>query len=284
MFKRQRKAPRSVTVEHAPDEASSVPALPEPAVESEPAVGAEPAVEPVVVAAVAEVVAAAEQATSLLRLKGWRGGLLLHLDADAPWDDVLAALHDKLDAVRDFWAGATCTLDLGTRAGCPDGLGVLPAQLEERYGLTVVAVAAAHPEVRDAIGAAGLEALAELEPAVVRSEPEVPSPPAPKYVKGTVRSGQVLEADGHLIIMGDVNAGAELRAGGDIMVFGTLRGMAHAGAAGERGAVIVALNLRPTQLRIADLIARAPDGGQPPLSKHPERAEVRGQEIHILSM
>ncbi|MEB3204982.1 MAG: septum site-determining protein MinC [Candidatus Sericytochromatia bacterium] len=280
MFKRQRKAPRSVTVEHAPDEASSAPALPEP----EPAVAPEPAAEPEVAAAVAEVVAAAEQATTLLRLKGWRGGLLLHLDADAPWDDVLAALHDKLDAVRDFWAGATCTLDLGTRAACPDGLGALPAQLEERYGLTVVAIAAARDEVREAIGAAGLEALAELEPAVLRAEPEVPPPPAPKYVKGTVRSGQVLEADGHLIIMGDVNAGAELRAGGDIMVFGTLRGMAHAGASGDRGAVIVALNLRPTQLRIADLIARAPDGGQPPLSKHPERAEVRGQEIHILSM
>lgn len=281
-MKRQRKVPQAVTVEHEPEEQTvAVPALPEPAANSE---SAAPGLD-VGASEVAEVVAAAEQATSLLRLKGWRGGLLLHLDAVAPWEEVLGALHDKLDAVRDFWAGATCTLDLGERATCPDGLGALPAQLEDRYGLSVVAVAAALPEVREAVAAAGIEALADLEPAVVRPEPAPPPPPpAPKYVKGTVRSGQITEAEGHLIIMGDVNAGAELRAGGDILVFGTLRGMAHAGATGDRGAVIVALNLRPTQLRIADLIARAPDGGQPPLSKHPERAEVRGQEIHIVAM
>ena len=35
---------------------------------------------------------------------------------------------------------------------------------------------------------------------------------------------------------------------------------------------------------LADLIARSPDGNQPPLSKQPERAEVRGNEIHIVSM
>jgi hypothetical protein len=46
----------------------------------------------------------------------------------------------------------------------------------------------------------------------------------------------------------------------------------------------MAVNLRPTQLRIGDLIARSPDGGQPPLSKFPERAIVENGEIHVLPL
>ncbi|MEB3298881.1 MAG: septum site-determining protein MinC [Candidatus Sericytochromatia bacterium] len=284
MMKRQRKASPAVTVEHEPAAqagevvASERAALPSPEAKEAGKEGGR----------VDDVLLAAEQATALLRLKGWRGGLLLHLDASAPWSEVTTALHDKLGAVRDFWAGATCTLDLGERAECPTDLHGVVASLAERYGLNVVGVASVHEGVREAITLAGLEAMAELEPPIVQPPAQPPVVPQadlqPRYVKGTVRSGQVMIAEGHLVIMGDVNAGAEVRAGGDILVFGTLRGMAHAGMSGDRGAVIVALNLRPTQLRIADLIARAPDDGQPPLSKNPERAEVRGQEIHVVSM
>ena len=68
---------------------------------------------------------------------------------------------------------------------------------------------------------------------------------------------------------------------GDIIVFGNLRGLAHAGAAGDGEAQIIAVNLRPTQIRIAGFMARSPDQGAPPLSKHPEVARVLDGEIHI---
>lgn len=128
----------------------------------------------------------------------------------------------------------------------------------------------------------GLEAWEKLPIPEKKPTPEVPLPPHNAlYVRQTVRSGQRLEHDGHLVICGDVNAGAEIFATGDIVVFGTLRGVAHAGAKGDEGARIVATNLRPTQLRIATRIARSPDQGSPPLSKFPEVALVEEGEIHI---
>ena len=79
-------------------------------------------------------------------------------------------------------------------------------------------------------------------------------------VRKNIRSGQKISYDGTLIIFGDVNAGAELEAAGHILVLGALRGVAHAGCKGDKKAVIYANQLRSVQLRIADLIARAPDG------------------------
>ena len=78
-------------------------------------------------------------------------------------------------------------------------------------------------------------------------------------VRKNIRSGQFLEFDGTLIIIGDVNAGAELKASGHILILGTMRGVAHAGCKGDRQAIVYATKLLPIQLRIADLIARAPD-------------------------
>ena len=79
-------------------------------------------------------------------------------------------------------------------------------------------------------------------------------------VRKNIRSGQKISYDGTLIIFGDVNAGAELEATGHILVLGALRGVAHAGSKGDKNAVIYANQLCSVQLRIADLIARAPDG------------------------
>lgn len=79
-------------------------------------------------------------------------------------------------------------------------------------------------------------------------------------VRKNVRSGQNISYDGTLVVFGDVNAGAELVAAGHILVLGTLRGVAHAGCKGNKQAIVYANHLNSLQLRIADLIARAPDG------------------------
>jgi septum site-determining protein MinC len=89
-----------------------------------------------------------------------------------------------------------------------------------------------------------------------RTTPVVPLTQATTlYYRGTVRSGQVLRQLGNIVVVGDVNPGAELIASGDIVVFGTLRGQAHAGAQGDTAARVTAIELSPTQLRIATLIA-----------------------------
>jgi len=75
----------------------------------------------------------------------------------------------------------------------------------------------------------------------------------------TLRSGQSIQEPGHVLVIGDVNPGAEITAGGDVVVWGKLRGMVHAGALGNNEAVVCALELRPTQLRIGSHIAMSPE-------------------------
>jgi septum site-determining protein MinC len=75
------------------------------------------------------------------------------------------------------------------------------------------------------------------------------------FLNRTLRSGTRIEFSGHVVVLGDVNPGAEIIAEGNVMIWGRLRGMVHAGAKGNKSAVICALDLSPTQLRIADEVA-----------------------------
>ena len=95
-------------------------------------------------------------------------------------------------------------------------------------------------------------------PAPAPSAGAAPSTPGADtmLLRRNLRSGQRVQFPGNIVVMGDVNAGAEVQAEGDVIVLGTLRGTAHAGAGpnGRKDAVVVALNLHATQVRIGDLI------------------------------
>ena len=129
--------------------------------------------------------------------------------------------------------------------------------------LDLIRVAADHPETLVAAAALGLD----IDP----GPPQPIAAPAPAMVapdllvhRGTLRSGDHLQAEGSVLLLGDVNPGARISAAGHVLVWGRLRGIAHAGVAGDRNARIVALQLRPLQLRIADMVARGPEGLPPP--------------------
>lgn len=133
--------------------------------------------------------------------------------------------------------------------------------------LDLVRVASGHPDTLVAAAALGLD-----------TDPDAPPRPAPATAamaaavvvpdllvhRGTLRSGDHLQAEGSVLLLGDVNPGARISAAGNVLVWGRLRGIAHAGVAGDRNARIVALQLRPLQLRIADVVARGPEGLPPP--------------------
>ena len=55
--------------------------------------------------------------------------------------------------------------------------------------------------------------------------------------------------------------------------------MVHAGAYGDTQAFVIADHLMPTQIRIADLIARSPD--QMEKSERAERASIKDGQIVI---
>lgn len=110
-----------------------------------------------------------------------------------------------------------------------------------------------------------------------------------KYIKQTIRSGQVINYDGHIIIIGDCHPGSEIVASGDITVWGVLSGIAQAGSKGNERARIRALNMNAIQLRIADCYARKPDAlntifAEKTNSFVPEEARIVNGEIVIFKM
>lgn len=74
-----------------------------------------------------------------------------------------------------------------------------------------------------------------------------------------VRSGQVLDVTGNLLLIGDVNPGGEVRATGNIYILGKLYGVAHAGFQGDHTKVVIASYMNPHQIRIANYVSRSPD-------------------------
>ncbi|MGB3238450.1 MAG: septum site-determining protein MinC [Geitlerinemataceae cyanobacterium] len=101
----------------------------------------------------------------------------------------------------------------------------------------------------------------------------------PLYLETTVRSGTEIRHPGTVVIVGDLNPGSSVVAAGDILIWGRLRGVAHAGSGGNSQCMIMALQMEPTQIRIADAVARAPANS--PDRYYPEVAYVTTGGIRL---
>ncbi len=253
-------------------------------------------------------------------IKGIRGGLLLLLDDREEWDALLAELAERIRNREQFFRGAAMTVNLGRRiidepewADLRETLGRYEMQIEAVVSTSDQsrAIAAVHgvrhrapafaargDTVAEATAAAGLSPRPAAAPPLttadeidfgILADAQDPVPPAqslwPEAVGGlflrrTLRSGQSIQHDGDVCIIGDVNPGAEVLAGGDVVVWGSLRGLVHAGAGGNTEAVICALQLAPTQLRIADTRSRGPEPGSAAAGQSPEMARsVEGRIV-----
>lgn len=100
------------------------------------------------------------------------------------------------------------------------------------------------------------------------------------FLNSTIRSGQLIEFEGNIVIIGDVNPGAIIKAKGNIVILGSLKGIAHAGDNGNKKAIIAAYDLSATQLRIANKIGRKPDE-EIEKKSIPEIARIENDEIYI---
>ena len=234
--------------------------------------------------------------TSLVAIKGAKHGLTITLLTGA-MPDVLAELDERLTRTAAFLRGAQVTLNVENVNVQASDLSEIDALLQ-RHQITLRKIATTNEELAAAGVALGLTAAsadAPSEPAPARAMPtraapattpaadtdttEAPSASA-IVVRRTLRSGASVQHEGHVIIIGDVNPGAEVIAGGDVIVWGKLRGLVHAGALGDNNALVCALLLAPTQLRIGNTIARTPE--EKKRRSAPEMASVREGKIEVV--
>lgn len=206
-------------------------------------------------------------------IKGTSDGLVIEL-GDGPVDVVLAEMEAQLASRASFFLGGRVAMRVGARSLSVEQLQTIGSMIE-RSGMTLWAVESDHPATHKAVQELGLETALRREAGNAESgqEPIHREELAGLVVKRTLRSGQALHHVGHVILIGDVNPGAEIVAGGDVVVWGKLRGTVHAGALGDEGALVCALLLAPSQIRIGPYIARPPERSRPP--KVPEMASVQ---------
>jgi septum site-determining protein MinC len=224
-------------------------------------------------------------------VRGTRDGLVIVLPERGTSREIVQALAQRIAGAEGFFRGAEVVLDYGTRAVIDEEVAVLRQVLEER-GITLRTATATGFDSRSALRALGFSPLSAMPQPPVRGDeaqhvPVMPRDELPtRYVRRTFRSGMSLHHPGHLTVLGDINPGAELTAAGDIVVFGSVRGVVHAGAAGDSTAIIAALSLTPTQLRIGNVYGRPPDAhGDDPnaaASDGPCIAHLDGGEMIIV--
>lgn len=226
-----------------------------------------------------------------VELKPWRNGLLQEMLLAIPsvedWDGAWARVESLLEEAKLSTSlnGSQLTIDFGLRSLPFDTLQWLIDRIRSQYGLMTVAVVATDSVTRDAARRLALTAYLML-PGGDKTDGDSGPKNNALYLPQTIRSGQRIVHDGHIIVGADVNAGAEVIATGDIIVAGTLRGLAHAGSGGDESARIIAGCMRPHQLRIAAEIARSPE--ETPASanapRRPEVARIENGTIQVFSV
>jgi septum site-determining protein MinC len=243
-----------------------------------------------------------------IAIKGTRNGLLLTLEPETPFGELLSALAERLAEAPSFFRGASLAVDTSRRSLQVSERTQLETLLAH-YEVSVTSLEQTQTQSRSqaqvtfqTVPISQAQSAPIAEEPEISPEPTLPSPfsvPNPTstgteteqtqrdprdsndtlFLRRTVRSGQAIRHPSSVVVLGDVNPGAEIVAGGDIIVWGVLRGMVHAGYPDNEQALVCALQLAPVQLRIAHLLSRPPEGFE--VQPRPEVASIRQGQIVV---
>ena len=206
-----------------------------------------------------------------IKIKGENGGLILGFPEDMPFSEIMEELGRKLESGAGFFLRGTLVRVPRDRFAKEE-----LAEMQEFFRTHGRICRLAKPEPAESPAP-----VSEKSPSVPAQSEEADTPELQRMlvVDKTLRGGQAVETEGSVIVFGNVNPGAQITAGGSVDIRGTCRGVVHAGAAGDSTAFIIADHLMPTQIRIANYVARPPD--EPEESGKAERAYVKDGQIVI---
>jgi septum site-determining protein MinC len=179
-------------------------------------------------------------------IKGNQYGLTIILDKIVDFVIIKKALYKKINEAKKFFGQAKVSITFKGRDLTDDEQKILVNIIGEASDLEVICII---DDTEKDLSASKL----------IRQKEKIVSLNTAIFHRGTLRSGQEIIVDSSIIIMGDVNPGAKVIAKGNVIVVGSLKGYAHAGENGEKSAFVVALDMKPTQIRIGKVIARSPD-------------------------
>ncbi|MGV8027240.1 MAG: septum site-determining protein MinC [Anaerolineaceae bacterium] len=190
------------------------------------------------------------------KIKGIRDVLMVFLE-DGEWERELQDLLNYIKQRKDFFNSAKLAVDVGERKVKAIQIADLRDGLAEQ-NVSLVAMFSDSNQTKNNARTFGLE----IDPENIRITSGKKMQILPDggenaiIYSHTLRSGTKVNFSGSVMVIGDVNPGAEINAEGSVLIWGCIRGNVVAGSNGDENAVICALEIKPLQLRIANIEAK----------------------------
>lgn len=181
-------------------------------------------------------------------MKGTKSGIILVLEPEAEYEELKAQVAEKFKAAANFLGQAEKALAFQGKVLTDEQKMELVSIIQANCRLSIVCLIENDEKQEEA-----------FKRALEKNRAAAPDASTGQFFKGNLRSGQVLDVETSIIIIGDVKAGAKVVSRGNVIILGSLKGNVYAGSSGNENAFVVALDMDPMQIRIADTIARSPD-------------------------
>lgn len=173
-------------------------------------------------------------------IKSFPNGIVLHLNPDLDFDELLFQIAMKFKESSGFFKDAKMALSIKGRKLTDEEENQVLEAISENSDITVICIVSKDEETDRQF----VKAIAQTSEETLGGEGQ--------FYKGTLRNGQVLETEASIVILGDVYPGSAIISARDIIVLGGLYGEAYAGGNGSEGHYVAALEMSPERLKIGD--------------------------------
>ena len=196
-----------------------------------------------------------------IRIKQTTEEIILNINVQANNTKIIQELQEKLPKLKDFYKNSNVPIRVTGKLFTETERKIIKKMI-----IAEIDVDVKFDEPSDLLGLHAIKKTFEVETEISET----------KYIYNSIRSGTKEEYVGSLVICGDVNSGAEIVAGGNISILGTLRGVAHAGANGNKKAIITANTIETTQIRISNLVKE--------ITEREERCPIFGIRNNLIEL
>lgn len=177
---------------------------------------------------------------SFVVMKSYQNGISLYLDAEAPFDQVLAEIETKFRESSNFFRDAKMALSIeGRTVNDSEEMQILKA-IQSNSRVNIVCLVGKDEEMNQQF----MKSVQQYEAFCSENEGQ--------FYRGTLKNRQVLETDSSIVVIGDVFPGSAVISTRDIIILGALYGEAYAGGNGDHEHFVVALEMTPERLKIGD--------------------------------
>lgn len=213
-------------------------------------------------------------------IKGSKNGITVFLDEKMPFEELLENVSDKFKNASKFFNNATMAISFDGRNLSAEEEKRILNVISDVSELNIVCVLDENNDIKSVYEEAVKKAMNSFNISHQLERQKIIDPKTTcMFYKGTLRSGQVFEADGSVVVLGDVNPGGKVVAKGSVIVLGSLKGNIFAGVDGNENAFVVALEMSPMQIKIGDIIARSSDSGVNKISKGKNKSKILEPKI-----